>query len=132
MITSFSSGKSSISFGPTSMPSGTLMWPSMRPMFVFFRIERPISEARRPTVAAASTTCWTLWMFEAKQVTTMRPRQRANTSSRRGPTLDSDSDTPGRSAFVESPHRSSRPSRPSSASLDTSAGTPSTGVWSNL
>ena len=85
------------------------MWPSMRPMFVFLRIERPISETRRPTAAAASTTCCTRWMFEAKQVTMMRPWQRANTSSRRGPTLDSDSDTPARSAFVESPQSSSRP-----------------------
>ena len=68
-------------------------------------------------VAAASTTCWTRWMFEAKQVTMMRPWQRANTSSRRGPTLDSDSETPGRSAFVESPQSSSSRSRPSSASL---------------
>ena len=109
-----------------------LMWPSMRPMFVFLRIERPISETRRSTVAAASTTCCTRWMFEAKQVTMMRPWQRPNTSSRRGPTLDSDSDTPGRSAFVESPQSSSSRSRPSSASRETSAGTPSTGVWSNL
>ena len=108
------------------------MWPSMRPMFVFLRIERPIRDTRRPTVAAASTTCWTRWMFEAKQVTMMRPWQRANTSTRRGPTLDSDSDTPGRSAFVESPQSSSSRSRPSSASRETSAGTPSTGVWSNL
>jgi hypothetical protein len=71
-------------------------------------------------------------MFDAKQVTTIRPRQRANTSRSLGPTLDSEGDIPGRSAFVESPHRSSRPSRPSSASRATSAGTPSTGVWSNL
>ncbi len=27
----------------------------------------------RPSAAAASTTCWTRWMFEAKLVTTMRP-----------------------------------------------------------
>ena len=81
MITSLLSGKSSISFGPTSRPSGMSMWPSMRPMLVFLRIERPMSETRRSSVAAASTTCWTRWMFEAKQVTMMRPGQRANTSS---------------------------------------------------
>jgi hypothetical protein len=71
-------------------------------------------------------------MFEAKQVTMIRPSHRANTSWRRGPTLDSDSEVPGRSAFVESPHSSSSPSRPISARRPTSAGTPSTGVWSNL
>ncbi len=131
-ITSFSSGKSSISPGPTSMPSGTSMWPSIRPMFTFLRIERPTSETLRPRAAAASTTCCTRWMFEAKQVTTIRPSQRAKASWRRGPTLASESDVPGRSAFVESPQSSSSPSRPSSASRPTSAGTPSTGVWSNL
>ena len=46
--------------------------------------------------------------------------------------MDSDSDQPGRSALVESPHSSRMPSRPSSASRATSAGMPSTGVWSNL
>ena len=101
-------------------------------MFTFLRIERPTSDTLRPSWAAASITCCTRWMFEAKQVTTTRPPQRAKTSSSRGPTLDSDSDTPGRSALVESPQSSSRPSRPSSASRATSAGTPSTGVWSNL
>ena len=101
-------------------------------MFTFFRIERPTSDTLRPTTEAASTTCWTRWMFEAKQVTTTRPRQRAKTSSSFGPTADSDVDTPGRSALVESPHSSNRPSRPSSARRATSAGTPSTGVWSNL
>ncbi len=41
MITTRSSGKSSISRGPTSIPSGTSMWPSVRPMPTFLRIERP-------------------------------------------------------------------------------------------
>ena len=127
-----SSGQSSISLTPTSIPSGMSMWPSMRPMFTFLRIERPTSDTLRSSVAAASTTCCTRWMLEAKQVTTMRPGQRENTSRRWGPTLDSDGDIPARSALVESPHSSSSPSRPSSASRDTSAGTPSTGVWSNL
>ena len=70
--------------------------------------------------------------FEAKLVTTTRPAACSMTFSSCGPTDASLIDQPGRSAFVESPHRSSRPSRPSSASRDTSAGTPSTGVWSNL
>ena len=116
----------------TSMPSGTVMCPSERPMFTFLRIERPTSATLRPSAAAASTTCWTRWMFEAKQVTTIRPSQRWKTRSRFGPTTDSLVEKPGRSAFVESPHSSSRPSRPSSASRETSAGAPPTGVWSNL
>ena len=40
--------------------------------------------------------------------------------------------SPGGRRWWSSPHRSSRPSRPSSARRETSAGTPSTGVWSNL
>jgi hypothetical protein len=71
-------------------------------------------------------------MFDAKLVTTIRPRQRANTSSSSGPTTDSDGENPARSTFVESPQSRSTPSRPSSASRETSAGGPSTGVWSNL
>ena len=71
-------------------------------------------------------------MFDAKLVTTMRPSQRAKTSSRCGPTTDSDGENPSRSTFVESPHSSSTPSRPSSARRETSAAGPSTGVWSNL
>ena len=101
-------------------------------MFTFFRIERPTSDTFRPSAAAASTTCCTRWMFDAKLVTTIRPLQRANTSSRCGPTNDSDGEKPSRSTFVESPHSSSTPSRPSSARRETSAGGPSTGVWSNL
>ena len=132
ITTSLWSGKSSISLGPISIPSGTWMWPRLLPMFTFLRIERPTSETLRSSWAAASTTCCTRWMFEAKQVTTMRPSQRAKTSSSRGPTVDSDGDMPGRSALVESPQSSSRPLVPSSASRPTSAGTPSTGVWSNL
>ena len=130
--TSFSSGKSSIIFGLTSIPSGTSMWPSWRPMFTFLRIERPSRATLRPSAEAASTTCCTRWMFEAKQVTTMRPSQRAKASRSSGPTRDSESDQPGLSALVESPHRRSTPSRPSSASRAISAGIPSTGVWSNL
>ena len=101
-------------------------------MFTFLRIDRPTSETFRPRLAAASITCCTRWMFEAKLVTMIRPGARANTSRRCGPTSRSDGEKPGRSALVESPHKSSTPSRPSSASRETSAGSPSTGVWSNL
>ncbi len=132
MITSRSSAQSSSSRGGTRIPSGTSMCPSERPMFTFLRIERPMSETLRSRAAAAWTTCWTRWMFEAKQVTTIRPGQRMKSSPRRGPTILSLGENPGRSAFVESPHSSSRPSAPSWARRPTSAGIPSTGVWSNL
>jgi hypothetical protein len=131
-ITTFSGGNWSTSRSPISIPSGTLMCPSERPMLMFLRIERPTSATFRPSWAAASTTCCTRWMFDAKQVTTMRPLQFWNTRSRFGPTSDSDGEKPGRSALVESPHSSSSPSRPNSASRDMSAGAPPTGVWSNL
>ena len=101
-------------------------------MLKFLRIERPTSATRRSSWTAASTTCCTRCTLEAKQVTMIRPSQRENSSSSAGPTADSDGAIPGRSALVESPNRQSRPSRPSSASRDVSAGTPSTGVWSNL
>ena len=71
-------------------------------------------------------------MFDAKQVTTIRPLQRPKTRSRCGPTIDSESLTPARSTFVESPHSSSTPSWPSWARRAMSAGAPPTGVWSNL
>jgi hypothetical protein len=101
-------------------------------MLTFLRIERPTSETLRPCAAAASTTCCTRWMFDAKQVTTMRPSQPRKSSSSLGPTIASLGEKPGRSALVESPQSSSRSSTPSSARRPTSAGTPSTGVWSNL
>jgi hypothetical protein len=131
-MTTRSGGNWSTSLSPISIPSGMSMCPSDRPMLMFLRIERPTSATLRSSWAAASTTCWTRWMFEAKHVTTIRPLQWWNTRSRFGPTIDSEGEKPGRSAFVESPHSSSSPSRPSSARRETSAGAPPTGVWSNL
>ena len=101
-------------------------------MLTFLRIDRPTRATLRPSAAAASMTCWTRWMLDAKLVTITRPSARLKTSSRWGPTPDSDGEKPGRSALVESPHSSSTPSAPSWASRAMSAGTPSTGVWSNL
>ena len=66
ITTTLSSGQSSTSLGWISIPSGTSMCPSERPMSTFLRIERPTSETLRPSAAAASTTCWTRWMLEAK------------------------------------------------------------------
>src|SRR5215207_736401 len=121
-MTTRSGGNWSTSLSPISIPSGMSMCPSDRPMLMFLRIERPTSATLRSSWAAASTTCWTRWMFEAKHVTTIRPLQWWNTRSRFGPTIDSEGEKPGRSAFVESPHSSSSPSRPSSARRETSAG----------
>ena len=101
-------------------------------MLKFLRIERPTSATLRSSSAAASITCCSRCTLEAKHVITIRPSQREKASSSAGPTLDSDGAIPERSALVESPHRHRIPSRPSSASRETSAGFPSTGVWSNL
>ena len=86
MTTILWSGQSSTSWGWMRMPSGSSMWPSERPMLTFLRIERPTSATLRPRAAAASTTCCTRWMLEAKLVTMMRPSARAKTSCRCGPT----------------------------------------------
>ena len=126
------SGKSSISFGWIRSPSGARAIPRFEAMLKFLRIDRPTSATRLSSSAAASIACWTRCTLEAKQVTMIRPSQREKVSSSAGPTDDSEGATPGRSALVESPNRHSRPSRPSSASRETSAATPSTGVWSNL
>ena len=132
ITTTFSSGKLSISRGWMKRPEGASAMPRLEAMLKFLRIERPTSATRRSSFTAASITCWTRWMLEAKEVTMIRPLQPAKVSSSAGPTLDSDGAIPGRSALVESPQSSSRPSRPSSASREMSAGRPSTGVWSNL
>ena len=71
-------------------------------------------------------------MLEAKEVTMIRPSQREKVSSSAGPTLDSEGATPGPVGVGRVAAQQSRPSRPSSASRETSAGRPSTGVWSNL
>ena len=131
-ITSRSSGKLSISLGDTSSPSGTWAWPSWRAMFRFLRIERPTTATLRSSAIAASITCWSRCTLDANEVTTTRPGALPTTSCNTGPTLASDGAVPLRSAFVESPHSSSTPSRPSSARRAASVGGPSTGVWSNL
>ena len=71
------------------------MWPSDRPMLTFLRIERPTSDTLRPRWEAASITCCTRWMFDAKLVTMIRPWARANTSCSCGPTPRSDGREPG-------------------------------------
>ena len=85
MITSLWSGKSSISWGPRACPRARRCGRACARCSRSCASSGPTSETLRPSAAAASTTCWTRWMFDAKQVTTIRPSQRAKTSSRRGP-----------------------------------------------
>ena len=49
-------------------------------MLKFLRIERPTRATLRSSLTAASITCWTRWMLEAKEVTMIRPSQRENFS----------------------------------------------------
>ena len=117
ITTSLWSGKSSISRTRHQHPLGDLDVAERAPdvHVLAHRAARPATTLR-PSAAAASTTCCTRWMFEAKQVTRSRARRSATSAcSRCGPTLDSDVGHAGRSTLVESPQSSSSPSRPSSA-----------------
>ena len=70
--------------------------PSRRARATFFCIDRPSVATDRPPAMAASATCWTRWMWLAKQVTTKRRSGRArNTLRRVSPTVDSDGGEPG-------------------------------------
>ena len=113
MITSVSSGKSSISRGPTSIPSGTSMWPSWPPdvrrsCASSARPARPCARApRRRRRPAARGGC-------SRRSSSRRcaPRSARRPPRGAGPTTDSDGEKPARSALVESPHSSRTPSRP--------------------
>ena len=133
ITTSFSSGNWSTSRGWTSMPSGTSMWPE--------RAADVDVLAHRAARAARPCARWRPRRRRpaARGGCSRRSRSRRSgpcSGGRRargcGPTIDSLSETPGRSALVESPHSSSSRSRPISASRAMSAGAPPTGVWSNL
>ena len=56
----------------SATPSGMLRMPSRAPSSTFLPIERPRVATLRPLATAASMTCWTRWMWLAKQATTMR------------------------------------------------------------
>ena len=86
---------------------------------------------RLPNPRAAFSTCWMRWMFEAKQATNTRPRAASNASSSAAPTSASDSDEPGRSAFVESDRSSARPAAERLDAREVEAG-PATGRGSIL
>ena len=63
-------------------PSGTSMWPSdLADVRCSCASSAPPARPCGRAAAAASTTCCTRWMFDAKQVTTIRPSQRANVCS---------------------------------------------------
>ncbi len=101
-------------------------------MFRFLRIERPITLTCRPTSTATSIACCMRWMFEANDEISTRPCRAGMICRNASPTTRSDSVTPARSAFVESPSSRSTPRLPSSASLPTSVRRPSIGVWSSF
>ena len=101
-------------------------------MFAFFRIERPTNATFRPQSTATSAACCIRCTFDAKEETRIRPSRRGKIWRNASPTTRSDSVTPARSAFVESPSMRSTPRLPTSASRPTSVRCPSTGVWSIL
>ena len=56
----------------TSVPSGIDRMPRRTARSTFLPIDRPSVATRRPLATAASMTCWTRWMWLAKQATTTR------------------------------------------------------------
>ena len=77
--------------------------PARRASATFFCIDRPRVATLRPPAMAASATCWTRWMWLAKQVTMNRRPGRARKTLRRvAPTVVSEGVKPGSSALVES------------------------------
>ena len=75
----------------------------MRARATFFCMDRPRVATFRPPAMAASATCWTRWMWLAKQVTMNRRSGRARKTLRKvSPTVDSEGVNPGSSALVES------------------------------
>src|SRR5674476_1405779 len=67
----------------TNALSGISRMPSCRAKATFFCIERPRVATFRPPAMAASATCWTRWIWLAKQVTTNRRSGRARNTRRR-------------------------------------------------
>ncbi len=70
--------------------------------------------------------------FDAKHATKMRPLAPSNAWSSATPTADSESEVPGRSAFVESERRTRTPARPSASMRARSMFHPPTGASSIL
>ncbi len=126
---------SSSSMSSTSTSDWSGMWrsPSRRARATFFCIERPRVATDRPPAMAASATCWTRWMWLAKQVTMNRRSGRArNTLRRVSPTVDSEGVNPGSSALVESASSRRMPGSEASAPIRArSVRRPSTG-WRSI
>ncbi len=125
-------GSSASSCGRRIASSGTFMYPRLRAMFAFFRIERPTNATLRPHSMPTSAACCMRCTFDANEETRILPVRLGKIWRNASPTTRSDCVTPARSAFVESPSTRSTPRLPSSASLPTSVRWPSTGVWSSL
>ena len=116
-------GRPSMSSMSMSTESGMRNTPSLRARATFFFIDRPRVATRRPKDWAASATCWTRWMWEAKQVTIRRrPSWACMTLYRTAPTEVSDREWPGESALVESDRRRRMPSFWAMAPIDAEVG----------
>ena len=118
----------------TRVPSGTVRMPRRRASSTFLPIDRPRVATLRPLATAASITCWTRWMWLAKQATTTRrPARAMNTRRMVAPTVRSDGVKPGSSALVESDSSRRMPGSSASAPMrDRSVRRPSTGWRSSL
>ena len=132
IATTLWSGKDSISRGGIKSPSGALAIPRLEAMLKFLRIERPTSATRRSSCGAASMTCWTRWTFEANEVTMIRPWQRREQVEQRRADARLRRRDPRTVGVGRVAAEAEHALGPSSARRETSAGLPSTGVWSNL
>ncbi len=116
----------------TIISSGISRYLSLRAIFTLSTMLGPAKVILRPLLAAASATCCTREISEAKVAMMTRPLASLNTLSNAGPMTASEGVQPGRSAFVESESSKSTPRVENSESFAKSVGQPSTGVWSNL
>ena len=104
--------------------------PSSRASRTLPTIDLPSGKTVRPLVMAASAICWTLWRWLAKHdAITLRPPTSEKILRRVSPTVVSDAECPGVSAFVESAISSRTPGpEPSAPSRPRSVRRLSTGV----
>ncbi len=116
----------------TIISSGISRYFILRAILTLSTMLVPARAILRPLTLAASATCCTREISDAKVATITRPLASAMTFSNAGRMTDSDGVQPGRSALVESESRRSTPRFENSESLAKSVGQPSTGVWSNL
>ena len=111
MITSFSSGKSSISRGAIMIPSGMSASPSERAMFWYFFIERPTSATLRPSCGGRVDDLLHAVHVRRERRDDHAPGRALDDLGQVRPDAGlATATSPARSAFVESPHSSSSPS----------------------